>query len=166
MKTARILLSALFILSIFSFNALAKDVKKIGVVDAAKVFDKYHKTTEADKKLEKISKAKKAEADKLVKEINKLKDEIQLLSKDARDVKEKAFNDKKRALQDFDRETRLELNRERDDILKDILEEVSETIADYGKKQGYDLVLDNRVILYSDESLDISENVIKVLNKK
>lgn len=166
MRWINILIIALFIVSLLSQPLLAENVRKMAYINAAKVFDGYYKTKEADEKLGKKGKEKNAERDKLVKEINKLKDEVQLLSKEAKEEKQSELNEKMRGLQDFDRETKLNLRRERDDVVKQIFKEIDEGIKEYGKKKGYDIIFDSRILLYMDESMDVTNDVIKELNKR
>lgn len=165
MRWIRILISALFIISLLPQHLSAENARKVAYVNAAKVFDNYYKTKEADEKLEGKAKKKNTERDKLIKEINKLKDEVEVLSKEARKDKETELGNEMRELQDFDRETRLNLQRERDDVLNGIFEEIYNTIKAYGKNNGYDLILDDRILLYADEQSDISDEIIKILNK-
>ncbi|MDB4349610.1 OmpH family outer membrane protein [Omnitrophica bacterium] len=149
----------------FSQPLLAQEARKIAIVSLSKIFDTYEKTKDVDEKLEKEGKKKSQERDKLVEKINKLRDEIQLLSREAREKKENELSDMMRGLQDFDREASVELRRERDDMVKEIFTEMNEVIIDYGKKHGYDIIFDDRVLLYASDSIDITNDVIKILNK-
>ena len=138
---------------------------KIGYVDMAKVFSEYNKTKDAEKTLEDKGKAKEDERKKIVDEIRKLKDEQSLLSDKAKAEKQGVIDDKIKGLQDFDRKTRDELLKDRNDSLGNILKDIEKIVTDYAKETGYDMVLDSRMLLYSKEGYDLTAEVLKRLNK-
>ena len=142
----------------------AQAADKIGYVDLARVFDEYNKTKEFDKSLESKGAVKQADRDKMVAEVKKLRDEAELLSAKAKDDKQAVIDDKIKALQDFDRNTRDALRKERDGMVKDILKEIEVVIQDFGKAQGYGYIFNDRVLVYKSEGNDLTNQVIKVLN--
>lgn len=140
--------------------------EKLGFMDLSKVFDEYNKTKDLDKQLENKGDLKQAERDKLVADIKKLKDELDMLSDKAKETKQTEIDDKIKKLQDFDRETRDALRKERDDMARQILKEVKDTIDEAGKNEGYFLILDSRAILYGSEKDDMTQKILKLLNDK
>lgn len=140
--------------------------EKIAYMDLAKIFDEYNKTKDLDKQLEDKGTAKQAERDKLVSEIKKLKDELELMSDKGKEDKQAAIDEKIKKLQDFDRESRDALRKERDDMARQILKEIKDTIDEVGKKEGYLLILDSRAILYGREGDDLTNGILKTLNDK
>ncbi|MFH0771161.1 MAG: OmpH family outer membrane protein [Candidatus Omnitrophota bacterium] len=140
--------------------------EKIAYMDLGKIFDDYNKTKDFDKELEKKSDFKQAERDKLVAEIKKLKDEIDLMSDKAKEPKQAAIDDKIKKLQDFDRDTRDALRKERDDMARRILKEIKDVIDGLGKKEGYSLILDSRAVLYGAEGDDLTNSVSNDLNDR
>jgi len=154
-----------------SFMALAgKEVYakeyKIGYVDLAKVFDEYSKTKESSKTIEDKGKAKESERKKFIDDIRKLKDEQALLSEKAKAEKQVAIDNKIKELQDFDKKTRDELLKERNDAIGGIMKDIEKIVTDYSKETGYDLILNSRTLLYGVEQLDLTEEILKRLNKK
>lgn len=139
---------------------------KIAFVDLGRAFDDYEKTKRLDKQLEERSGAKQAERDKMVSEIRKMKDELELMSDRGREDRQTAIDERIRSLQEFDRQTREALKRERDELVRDLLKEIEQGIQEYAKQQGYDFVLSDRAILYANESTDITDEVIAVLNTR
>ena len=137
---------------------------KIGYVDMAKIFDDYLKTKEFDKSLEGKGNQKRQEREKMVNEIKKLRDESELLSATAKDEKQAAIDDKIKSLQEFDRDTRSALGKERDAMVRDILKEIETVIQDYGRAQGYAFIFYDRALAYKGESSNLTVQVIKVLN--
>jgi outer membrane protein len=147
-------------------EAFAKDLK-IGCVDMQKVFTEYKKTQDAEAKLGEKGKEKTDKRNKMVEEIRRLKDELDLLSDKGKDEKQAQIDGKIKELQDFDRTTRDELLREREDVLRGISQDIEKAIADYGKRHKYDIILnkDKRVLLYEQQGLDVTSDILKALNK-
>jgi outer membrane protein len=166
MRYLKVIVLALFLTQVLPRPILAQESQKIGFISLSKVFDSYEKTKNVDKELEKKGEKKNKERDDLVKKVNKLRDEIQLLSQDARAAKEAELSDLMREIQDFDRDARIELRRERDDKVKEIFKEMNDVITEYGKKNGFDIIFDDRVLLYANDKIDITEDIAKLLNKR
>jgi outer membrane protein len=137
---------------------------KIGYVDLARVFDEYQKTKEFDKTLETKGASKQGDREKMVAEVKRLRDEAELLNAKAKDDKQAAIDEKIKQLQDFDRTTRDALRKERDAMVRDILKEIETVIQDYGKAQGYSFIFNDRVLVFKNESADLTAQVIKTLN--
>lgn len=146
--------------------AFAVNTPKIGYVDVAKIFDEYKKTQDLDKILEDKSSRKQVQRDKMVKDIRKLKDESELMSETAREQKQDEIDAKIKKLQNFDRDARDELKRERDKMARDILKEIDVTIQDLGKKEGYTVILNERMLLYYDQVNSLTDRVLNSLNRR
>lgn len=156
-------LAGIFLLSIAAI-AFAQSEPKIGFVDLSRAFDEYQKTKDLDKTLERKGDIKQAEREKLVKEIREMRDEIELMNEKARDKKEQDIEAKIRTLQEFDQEAKTELTKERDDMVRSILQEMNSIIREYGEKNGYAIILNDRVLLYGSKPMDLTDGIIKILN--
>ena len=171
MRTLRILLIASVVMLFLNTGLFAQEkakerVEKFGSVDLSRLFDEYQKTKDYDKKLEGEQKIKEAER---VKKIDVVKDlqQKQALANDKDKEKIQAqIDEKMKELQEFDREATTDLRKKRDDLLKEILKEIEKVISDYSQKEGYTIVLNDRVLLYGDQSLDITDPLVKILNDK
>ena len=139
---------------------------KIAYVNLDRAFDDYEKTKRLDRQLEERSNAKQAERDTLVAEIRKLKDELELMSLSGREGQQAAIDERLRGLQEFDRQARESLRRARDEAVREILKEIEGVVQGYAQAQGYDLVLSDRAVLYATKSTDITNEIIKALNKE
>ena len=139
--------------------------EKIGYVDVAKVFDGYKKTKENDEKLQSAGKKKEEERDAIVHEIRRLKDEQALLSEDAREKKQEGIDAKVRELQDFDAAARRELGGERNTKVKEIFKDIDDIVQRYGERKGFDMIFNERVLLYRSQKLDVSKEVLDELNR-
>lgn len=155
----------LFIAAFFvvSGNAFAAG---IAYVDVAEVFDNYQKTKDQDLALKNIGEEKEKERAKMVKDIRALEDEMSLLAKDARQEKQELLIEKKRQLEDFDREIRRQLGESREKVVREIFADIDATIEEYGKAKGYDYILNDRVLLYRNQSLNITKDILQELMKK
>ena len=166
MKKMTVLLLAIWMISGVGLQSAfaAAAGEKIGYVDLARVFDEYLKTKDFDKSLETKGASKQGERDKMVNEIKKLRDEAELLSAKAKDDKQAIIDEKIKGLQEFDRTTRDALRKERDVMVRDILKEIESVIQTFGKSQGYSFIFNDRVLVFKNESADLTAQVIKVLN--
>jgi len=165
MRYAIALVAVLFSVQVLSLPALAQE-RKIAVISLSKAFDSYSKTKAVDEDLAKKAEKAKKETEKLAEKINKARDEAQLLSKEAKDAKAEEINKMMRELQDYEREAGVELRRQRDDMVKDIFKEMNDAITKYGKEKGFDIIFDDRVLLYANDSVDITADIINILNSK
>ena len=148
---------------LFSSNAFATG---IAYVDVAEVFDNYQKTKDQDLSLKNVGEQKEKERAALVKDARQLEDEMSLLAKDARQQKQEQLIEKKRQLEDFDREVRRQLGESREKVVREIFQDIDATIADFGKAKGYDFILNDRVLLYRNPALNITKAVLAELMKK
>lgn len=163
-------LLTVFLISIFLFScanmSIAQSEGKIGFVDLSRSFDEYQKTKDLDKDLESKGDAKQEQREKLVKDIRKMREELELMNDKARGKKEQDIEAKIKALQDFDQDAKAMLTKERDDMVRDILKEMNTVIQEYGASQGYSIILNDRVLLYGDKAIDLTDEIIKILNNR
>ncbi len=160
--------AALFFVSVSlgAVNLASAASEKIGYMDLGKVFDDYNKTKDLDKELEAKGNTKEAEREKMVNEIKKLRQELDLLSDKAKEAKQAQIEERIKKLQDFERDARDSLRKERDDMARQILKEITDTINEIAKKEVYLLILDKRAMLYGREGDDLTNNILKVLNDR
>ncbi|MFC1624003.1 OmpH family outer membrane protein [Candidatus Omnitrophota bacterium] len=157
------ILTGFFMLSI-SGMALAQEDDKVGFVDLSRAFDEYQKTKDFDRDLEKKGDIKQEQREKLVREIRKMRDEVELMNEKARAKKEKDIEADIKSLQEFDQGAKTSLTKDRDDMVRDILKEMSDIIQEYGDKNGYSIILNDRVLLFGSKQLDLTDEIIKILN--
>lgn len=162
-KILTVIFTGIFLLSMAGVTFAQSEIK-IGFVDLSRAFDEYQKTKDFDKDLEKKGDIKQQQREKLVKEVRKMRDEIELMNEKAREKKEQDIEEKIRSLQEFDQAAKTELTKERDDMVRDILREMNEVIQDHGRKNGYSIILNDRVLLYGGEAMDLTDDIIKILN--
>jgi outer membrane protein len=166
----RLIASLIILVFVFTGFGFQKSVQaaevKIGYIDVAVVFDSYDKTKEKDTQLNTRSQEKKKEHDRMVDNIKNMKNELELLSDNEKQKKQDLIDTEVRKLQDFDKEAKEGLQRERDDMVREILKEIDAVIKDYASKNGFTLVLNNRVLVYAEEQYDITKEILNILNSK
>ena len=162
-------ISSLIIIGIFIFSsAFAVDAAelKIGYMDLAYVFDNYTKTKEQDKILEQQVKQKTDERQRLVNEVRKMKEEADVLSKDAKEKKQAAIDEKIKQLQEYDQQTKTTLGQEREKMGREILKEIETVVEKYATDNGYTMILSNRVLVYGQKQYDVTNDILNTLNPK
>lgn len=150
--------------ALFSSMALAE--QKLGYVDLSILFDEYGKTKKYDEILEKKQVGYETEREKKVKEVKQIQDSMNLLTEKEKQSKESLLEKKVEGLRDFDRSQQQDLRKERDEKMKEILKDIEEAISEYAKAENFTLVFNDRVLVYQDNSLDITAQVLKILQKK
>jgi outer membrane protein len=165
-KIVFLLLVFLFSCFYYPQRSCEAQTVKIGYIDVAAVFDGYDKTKEEDAKLGAKSQAKQAQRDKMVESIRNMKNELELLSEKQKEKKQPQIDEQIRKLQDFDREGKAELQRERDDMVRVILKDIETVINEYAAKNSYTMILNSRVLEYAPEEYNITKEVLNLLNSK
>ena len=151
------------LLFIFHSTSFAAN-ERYAYVDVAKIFDGYQKTKDQDKTLQDVGKTKEQGRDALVQDIRKMKDELALLSEDAKGKKQESLDVKVRELEDFDRDAKRQLGEERNKVVREIFKDIDDVVKRFGERKGFDLILNERALLYNNPRLDITEEVLKELN--
>ena len=170
-------------------SALPSDMK-IGIIDMSRIFAEYDKTKKTQAEYEVLEKNANKELDaridelkKAVEVIDKLNADLEKpdLSNDVRDAKQKEREEKIMAAKKLDEETsEFRSNKEKkfqeefSKTRKTIIDEIMIVVNEQTKIRGFDLVLDKSglsagavpVVLYSRPDLDISTDIIAILNKK
>lgn len=162
---------------------------KVGILDMNAIFTQYHRTKDAESKLNDARAAAKKELDERLETLKKAMDEINKLNVDlekpelSKDAKEKASKTRDlkiaearnldREIAEFrgtrERQLQEQFIRMRKDIIDDIMKVVNEHI----KTAAYDLVLDKSgmsmgqvpVVIYSRNEFDFGKVIIEALNK-
>ena len=139
---------------------------KIGYVDLSKIFDGFERTKASDATLEGKGKQKEAELEGRMNELKKLRQSLELLNDQAREAKTKEIEEKADELQRFRTNTARDLRRERDNIAKQILAEIQRGVEEYAKANGFSLILDERSLLYGQQTYDVTDEILKMLNSR
>jgi len=163
MKAVRIF-SLMVVCGLFlTTGAFAKELK-VAYVDLSRLFDNYQKTKEYDAVLQKEGDAFQKERDGMISKIRDAQGKLGLLKEDER---QKVLNDidkQKNDVIEYDKRKREELGKKRDEKVREILLEIEKIVSGIAKQEGYDYVLNDRVLIYGDPGQNITDRVLKALN--
>jgi outer membrane protein len=168
MKRISVIL-AIFVVIAFTVPAIAADVK-IGVINIPKVLALSEAGKKAEKELTSKLNSVKVTLDKELKAYESMKTAYEkdalTLTDTVRAERARKIQDKelrvKRMLQDYD----LDFKKKRAELFKKILLNIKAIVLKVGKDNGYTLILDSSTVLYFPDSIDLTNKVIKELNKK
>ena len=141
------------------------EVKKIGFLDLSKMFDNYEKTKEYDKVLEKEHAAYEADRNAKIEKLKEKQGKLALLKEEEKEKMQKEIEDLRNALRQFDKDQQVELTKKRDEKIREILLEIEKFVSEYAKKDKFDMILNDRVLIYGNETMDITDQVLKGLNE-
>jgi len=162
---AYFLIFAFIFISSMNIPVFGAETDKIAYVDLSRLFDAYQKTVDYDKKLEAEQNTKEQERNKKTSEIKDLQGKLNLLNATEKDKQQKLIDAKTKELQDFDTQLQMDFRKDRDEKIKGILKDIESAVRDFAKSNNYTFILNDRVLIYGDESKNITEKVLEILNK-
>lgn len=143
---------------------------KIGVVDFQKVLAlssagkaAKDQITKEGKKMEDDLKIKGDEIEELKKKLEK---EAPVMSKEARDEKERDIRIKIVDAQALQKKYSGDFKNFEGKLIKEIQKDVFDIVEDLGKKEGYQLIIEKSAVMYAPESVDITDKLIQTYNSK
>ena len=139
---------------------------KVAYVNVGKLFDHYERTKASEAILEKKGKQKEAELEGRVNELKKLRESLELLNDKAREAKAREIEAKADELKRFRTNSARDLRQERDGVAQQILQEIQAVVTDYGKANGFSIILDERTMLYGQPAYDATDEVLALLNRR
>ena len=185
----RFTLTSLLAAAAFCAAAPAAHAQKIATVDMNKVFSGYYKTKDAENKINDAREVAKKELDERMESHKVMLDEINQLNKDidnpalaqgAKSDRQKKREDKigqvrqlEQEIQEFKNSREKQLQEQAVRMRNQIVEEIMKVVSEKVKDDKFDLVLDKsgqslngvQFVLYSQEKMDFSDEVITALNK-
>ncbi|MDD4954115.1 MAG: OmpH family outer membrane protein [Candidatus Omnitrophica bacterium] len=144
---------------------LAQAAEKFAYVDLSRAFSEYNKTKDYDKVLTDKEGVYTAERDKKVSEVKQFQDKYNLLSEKEKQSKQGDLDTKVKTLQDYDRQKQADLRKDQDEKMKEILKDIDEAVKKYSEKEGFTMVFNDRVLVYQEKRLDITDKILDILNK-
>lgn len=139
--------------------------QKIGYVDLRRAFYEYEKSKAYDQDLNAVTSERSEERAKKVDAIRKIRDEAEMLKDQARAEKQKELDAKINELNEYDKDTRQELLNKKNDMFREVIEDIQAVVINIGKERGYDYILDSRNIMYAKDGYDLTDDVLVELNK-
>jgi len=172
-----------------SIALLAQPAVKLVVVDMAKVYDSHYKTEEANAKFRDAEQKAQEQVEELNKQGQSMVDEYKELMEQSKntvltaEARGKAEGEAQKKMEDIQRKQgevqnfRTNTQRSLQQRIKThrdlLLEEITKTVNELAKQRGATLVVDKSgptlfgipSVLYSDPSYDMTEEVVKEVNK-
>ena len=151
-------------------NGFCADVAKIGTVDFQKIFENSAAGKAAKNKITKEGQRMNVDLEKIKKEIDSLKALIEkdsssgLLSKAALDDKRWELGRKVDEVKALKKRFDQKLQKVQVQLINNARKEVLKIIADYGKKEGYLLIIEELGVVYAPQSLDLTDKIIQLYN--
>ena len=164
-KMMSLMVMGFFLLMVSSAGAQQAAPKRIAFMDLSKVFDNYEKTKESDKLLETDHAAYEKERNEKIEKLQEAQGKLALLKAEEKSKAEADVAKMKEDLIAYDNAKRTDLTKKRDEKIREILLEIEKVTSDFAKKEKYDLILNDRVLVYGDETMDVTEKVLTILNQ-
>ena len=162
---------------------------KVAFINMKRVFDEYYKTVKANTDFKARAEIVELERKERVAALKKLKADLESIAADARDTslsdserekkrklaetKFSEFKDAEEELALFERTKQKGLGQDMQEKQHELVEEIREIISAQVKARGITMVLDSsgktfnntEAVIYYDETLDITDEIVKLVNK-
>ena len=148
----------------------AADVAKIGVANLQRVLEASNQGKSAQEKIKQQKDKMEQELKQKGGEIEELRKQLErdsmVMSKEKREEKEREVRIKLNDFKSLQKRYRTELQNLEKKLVNELLKNVSDLVEEIGKKEGYLLIINNTVVMYSPGSIDITDQLIKELNAR
>lgn len=165
MRKSLILVVTVVVMSAFAFSQV-----KVGVVNAQEILQKTKKGVEIQKRLEQLQQKKQNEMQAMQDTIKKLEKDVvsPALNQETREKKGLELQTKRKDLKRFIEDAQNEIQRESQKELVELEKAVMPLIDQIGKSKGFTIIFDitRPGIVYFDEAIDITPEVIKAFDAK
>lgn len=168
------LLVSIFIITaifVFQFDSLAAAASKIGIINIQRCINESNEGKRISESLKKEIAAMQQRYDKAQKELTELQKEIEkqslMLSLDAKESKTKEYSKKSRELNYLNQDLSEEASKAEQNARIRVLQVLGVIIGNIAKQDSFDLILEGSSagVLFASDALDITDQVIKELNK-
>jgi len=163
MKWTKVLAVLVFSMTVLCSAAQAQNLK-IGYMDLSKVFDSYHKTDAFDKELEAAHKKYEEQFTQKMDALNQARGRLAVLKDEEKAQAEAEIQKMQQEIQEFAQAGRADLTRQRDEKVREILLEIEKVVSDFAKREKFDVILNDRVLIYGSDAMDVTDQVLGVLN--
>lgn len=153
--------------TLVSFNASAVG---IGILDVEKIVKESSAMRDIQKKIsnkqDEYQKEVTKKQDELESEQKRIESKKNVLSKEAFEKETKAFEKKIDDLKTFVDKKQNSLKKASMDSMGKVNDKIKDIIADIAKEKDFEVIIPSSQTLYYKDALDISDEVLKKLNKK
>jgi outer membrane protein len=146
------------------------DEQKVGVVDMQKCIQTSDAGKKARNELESAVKKKEKEIKEMEGSFEKAQEEFSkkrsALSESAKAEQGGKLQEKYMKLQEAKQKAQMELHKREQEMSAPIISRIRDKVADIAKKRGFSLVLEKNenIVMFSEDKVDITEEVLKSLN--
>lgn len=168
-KSMTILITAAaFLLTIAIPAGFCADVAKIGTVNFQRIFENSSAGKAAREKINTAGKRMEADLKQNGEEIKALEKRLDqnagVMSKQAREEQkwelERKIDDVKALKKKYDRKIQeLQLQ-----LVNEVRQSVLQIVQDYGKKEGYLMILEDMSVVYAPQHVDLTDEIVKRYN--
>jgi outer membrane protein len=141
---------------------------KIGIVNGQKLIEGTKKGSAITAKLEALGNRKQAQLKNMQAEIAKLEKELgsPALNAATRDQKSLTLQNKRTAVKRFIEDTQREIQIKTEKEMTAFKTEIYPIIQQIGKAKGFSIIVEAPSVTYFDPTIDISAEIIKIMNSK
>ncbi len=163
-KVSVLIMSGVLILGLAKIVYSQEGIPKIGIIDGKRIFDEHPDSKAAKELLTKELKEKQKEINARTEEIKKLEKELKsnlLLSDEERAKKETEINEKKQTVLKYSQAAEEYLSGKEEELTNEITQKVYLLIKKVAQEKGISLILENNYVLYADDNLDITDDILE-----
>lgn len=159
----------LFIIFVLPFSSLAADTVKFGSIDLQKALNESEPGKKAKSDLEALIKSKESIINEKSKAVEKLRGELEkqasVLSAEARKAREDELEKLLREYQRTVQDSQTEVKKKEGELTEAIIKELREIVEKIGEEEGYTLITEKGLVLYSNKGIDLTDTLIKRYNE-
>jgi len=151
------------------FTGFVSAEVNIGLVDTKTVFESHPKAQQAKESMEQdmtkfqnMFQAKQEE----IKTLKEKLDSATLLSDEEKEKQKKVINEKITEIMKYKEEISSELETKEQQLTKEIVDDIYAVISEIAKKKNLQLVMEKGSTLYAASGLDLTEDVMKMIEEK
>lgn len=164
----KIILSGIVVMSLWSCQT-----DKTAYVDNSKLLQEYSKMKRTEEVFQAKNEALSAELDSTAQvfqqEVQLFQSQMNSMSQSQREAEQNKLMQRQQFLQQQQQQKSQALRTESDEAINEIIDDVKDYVADYGKKEGYTYIFgsnESANIMYAKKGLDLTETILSELNKK
>jgi outer membrane protein len=163
-------ISNIVIIIFASHHVFAADVAKIGVIDLQKILETSAGGKFIQSELKKQKDTMEADLKKKGTEIEnirkRLERESMVMGKEKREEKERESRIKINDFKSLQKKYRSDLQKLEGKLMQQLSDDINAIVDEIGKKEGYLLIINKLGVIYSPNSIDITDKIIGKLNTK
>jgi len=155
-----------------TFTVYGADAFKIGLIDLQKVIATSSAGKASQAEINKQGKAMEAKFNKAKEELEEMKKRIErealVISKEAREEKEREFRIKVNDLRELENKLKLDINNLNRRLVRQLQDEVFDIVEEIGKKDEYTLIVEKNEggVVYAPADIDITDKLIQLYNTR